>query len=119
MNRKFQDLLEEKNLNSLNKLAIIEERITQLQEHFEKEKAAILRQIEDRGEELALMLQKFKEEFDHDRELRLARDIAMAKQLIDHEHVVSENFEKQIVRDLTIFDEFFRNLEKPNIPPCE
>jgi hypothetical protein len=81
----------------MDKLALVEDRITQLEEHFEKEKAQILQQIEDRGRELAEMLQKFKEEFDNDRELRLARDAAMVKQLTDHEHVVGEKFEKQIV----------------------
>ena len=40
------------------------------------------------------------EEFDHDRELRLARDASMAKQLTDHEHTVWEQFEKQIVSAL-------------------
>jgi cell shape-determining protein MreC len=81
----------------MDKLAVVEDRITQLEEHFEREKAQILQQIEDRGKELAEMLQKFKEEFDHDRELRLARDAAMVKQLTDHEHLVGEKFEKQIV----------------------
>ena len=38
------------------------------------------------------------EEFDRDRELRLARDAQMVKQLTDHEHVVGEKFESQIVR---------------------
>mmetsp|Transcript_5556 Transcript_5556/g.5714 ORF Transcript_5556/g.5714 Transcript_5556/m.5714 type:complete len:260 (-) Transcript_5556:45-824(-) len=96
LNTKFRDLLEEKSTNSMEKLEALDERITQLGEHFEREKALILQQIEDRGRELAEMLNKFKEEFDHDRELRLARDAAMVKQLTDHEHLVSEKFEKQI-----------------------
>ena len=99
LNNKFRDILEEKSVTSLDKLAAVEDRITHLEEHFEREKAQILKQIEDRGKELAEMLQKFKEEFDHDRELRLARDAAMVKQLTDHEHVVGEKFEKQIVSD--------------------
>jgi hypothetical protein len=82
----------------MDKLALIDERITELGEHFEREKASILQQIEDRGRELAEMLQNFKEEFDHDRELRIARDLSMVKQLTDHEHSVSEKFQKQIVR---------------------
>lgn len=44
----------------MNKLEMLEDRITALGEHFEVEKNAILKQIEDRGRELAEMLRKFK-----------------------------------------------------------
>lgn len=44
----------------MEKLEALDERITQLGEHFEREKALILQQIEDRGRELAEMLNKFK-----------------------------------------------------------
>lgn len=37
------------------------------------------------------------EEFDRDRELRLLREAELMKQLTDHEYVVSDHFEKQIV----------------------
>ena len=60
LNTKFRDLLDEKSTNSMNKLEALDERITQLTEHFEREKASILQQIEDRGHELAEMLNKFK-----------------------------------------------------------
>lgn len=95
-NIKFRDMLQEKSEQSLEKLDQLDERITNLAEYFEVEKASILKEIKSRGEELAMMLYNFKEEFDRDRELRLARDAQMVKQLTDHEHVVSESFEKQI-----------------------
>mmetsp|Transcript_22300 Transcript_22300/g.32460 ORF Transcript_22300/g.32460 Transcript_22300/m.32460 type:complete len:256 (-) Transcript_22300:274-1041(-) len=96
LNTKFRDVLQEKSEASMDKLEILDMRITKLGEHFDREKTAILNQIEERGRELADMLNKFKDEFDHDRELRLARDAQMVKQLTDHEHIVGEKFEKQI-----------------------
>jgi hypothetical protein len=60
MNSKFRDCLEDKSLKSMNKLEELDNRITKLAEHFEVEKAAILKQIEERGQELANMLNKFK-----------------------------------------------------------
>lgn len=95
-NIKFRDILQEKSEQSIEKLDRLDDRITALGQHFEEEKATILEQIKLRGEELARMLYDFKEEFDRDRELRLARDAQMVKQLTDHEHVVSEEFESQI-----------------------
>lgn len=95
-NLKFRDALNEKSQKSLEKLDKLDDRITNLGKYFEEEKTRILAEIKARGEELALMLYKFKEEFDHDRELRLDRDASMVKQLSDHEHVVSEKFEEQL-----------------------
>ena len=60
LNTKFRDILEEKSTASLEKLDILDNRITQLGEHFEREKASILQQIDDRGRELTAMLNKFK-----------------------------------------------------------
>jgi hypothetical protein len=42
------------------KLDQLDQRITELGEHFEQEKISILNQIQERGEELANMLNKFK-----------------------------------------------------------
>jgi len=95
-NIKFRDALNEKSEQSMERLEQLDQRITDLSVYFEQEKEAILKQIKDRGEELALMLYKFKEEFDRDRELRLARDAQMVKQLTDHEHEAGEKFEKLI-----------------------
>lgn len=95
-NIKFRDILQEKSDKSIAKLDQLDDRITKLGQYFEEEKKSILDQIKVRGEELALMLHKFKEEFDRDRELRLQRDAQMVKQLTDHEHVASEMFEEQI-----------------------
>jgi hypothetical protein len=96
VNKNFHDALEERDEKSQKKLEVLENRITALGEHFETEKTEILRQIEDRGRELAKMLNDFKEEFDRDRELRLEREAALMKQLTDHEYVVSDKFDKQI-----------------------
>jgi hypothetical protein len=45
------------------------------------------------------MNEHLQEEFDRDRELRLQREAELMKQLSDHEYVVSEQFDKQIVSD--------------------
>ena len=72
-------------------------RITKLNKDFDDEKENILRYIDERGLELTRMLNEFKEEFEEDRRQRLEREQMMIKQLTDHEHVVSEKFEHQIV----------------------
>ena len=59
-NIKFRDILKEKSEQSIEKLDRLDDRITALGQHFEKEKATILEQIKERGEELAMMLYKFK-----------------------------------------------------------
>ena len=60
MNRNFHDALEERDEKAHKKLEVLEERITALGEHFEEEKVTILKQIEERGQELARMLNEFK-----------------------------------------------------------
>ena len=97
LNSTFRETLTERTETTMDKLERLDDRITKLGEHFEIEKERILQQIQERGEELANMLNKFKEEFDADRELKLQRDQSIMKQLTDHEHVVAEKFEKQIV----------------------
>lgn len=59
-NIKFRDILQVKSEQSIEKLDQLDERITSLGKYFEKEKASILEQIKQRGEELAMMLYKFK-----------------------------------------------------------
>jgi len=59
-NIKFRDILQEKSEQSIEKLEQLDERITNLGQYFEEEKASILDQIKVRGEELAMMLYKFK-----------------------------------------------------------
>jgi hypothetical protein len=44
----------------MERLEQLDDRITTLNIHFEREKEAILKQIKERGEELAMMLCKFK-----------------------------------------------------------
>lgn len=60
MNRNFHDALEDRDEKAQKKLAVLEDRITALGDHFEEEKVTILRHIEERGEELARMLKEFK-----------------------------------------------------------
>ncbi len=60
MNKNFHDALEDRDEKAKKKLEILENRITDLAHHFEAEKVSILKQIEERGEELARMLKKFK-----------------------------------------------------------
>jgi hypothetical protein len=52
--------LQQKSDQSIEKLEQLDERITNLGQYFEEEKASILDQIKVRGEELAMMLYKFK-----------------------------------------------------------
>ena len=92
----FHISLEERNIATSNKLDDVHERITLLDEKFEREKAYILRYIDEKGEELARMLNQFRAEFEEDRELRLKREAVLVKQLTDHEHEVNERFENQI-----------------------
>ena len=42
------------------------------------------------------MLNQFRAEFEHDRDLGLEREAVLVKQLTDHEHEVNERFENQI-----------------------
>ena len=60
MNNNFHNALEERDEKAKKKLSILEDRITALGEHFEEEKVSILQQIEERGRELARMLNEFK-----------------------------------------------------------
>jgi hypothetical protein len=59
-----------------------------------------LAEIDATGKELKRLLDDFKEEFEHDRQLRIRREESMVKQLTDHEHEVAERFQSQIVSEL-------------------
>lgn len=90
-------MLELRKNETYQKLEQLNERLTNMDMYFEDEKHRILKYIDDRGAELAALLNKFKAEFDEDREQRLEREEVIVKQLTDHEHDVNERFEKQIV----------------------
>jgi DNA-binding protein H-NS len=60
VNKKFHSALETRDERARKRLEQLDERITELGQYFEAEKKAILKQIEERGEELARMLRKFK-----------------------------------------------------------
>ena len=97
INKTFNNALEERSVITANKLDALMHRITKLNKDFDDEKESILRYIDERGLELTRMLNEFKDEFEEDRRQRLEREQMMIKQLTDHEHVVSEKFEHQIV----------------------
>uniref|UniRef100_A0A7S3M234 SF-assemblin n=1 Tax=Spumella elongata TaxID=89044 RepID=A0A7S3M234_9STRA len=96
LNVKFHETLEKRKEETYHRLERLNERISNMDMYFEDEKAKILKYIDDRGEELARLLYKFKEEFDEDRALRLDREAVIVKQLTDHEQEVNERFENQI-----------------------
>jgi len=96
LSTKFHASLEDRSTKTHTRLDELNDRITNLDERFEKEKEEILRTIEERGRELAALLNQFRDAFERDRELRLIREAQIVKQLTDHEHEVSERFESQI-----------------------
>ena len=98
LNVKFHETLEKRKEETYLRLEKLNERISNMDMYFEDQKCKILKYIDDRGEELAKLLYKFKEEFDEDRALRLDREAVIVKQLTDHEQEVNERFEHQIVR---------------------
>ena len=62
---------------------------------FETEKQIILNTIDEKGAELRAMLEKFKLEFDEDRQQRLEREAKIREQLVHHEQEVAEKFDMQ------------------------
>jgi hypothetical protein len=97
LNQEFQDTIQKRKEETYVRLDQLNQRITDLNQYFEEQKAAILKYVDERGEELTKLLNKFKEEFDEDRRLRLEREEVIVKQLTDHEQEVAGKFEKQIV----------------------
>lgn len=97
VNQGFHETLAKRKDETEEKLAALNQRITDLDKYFEEQKLEILKYIDDRGEELTKLLNQFKAEFDEDRRLRLEREEVIVKQLTDHEEEVADRFEKQIV----------------------
>lgn len=60
LNKTFHDKLEERTITTNKKLDELNERITNLDLYFEQQKKDILKYIDDRGEELTKLLNKFK-----------------------------------------------------------
>eukprot|EP01041_Mallomonas_annulata_P010079 gene10079-21004_t len=96
LNQEFNEVLTERHEQTNLKLEHLSTRVDEVEATFAKDKEAILQHIDERGQELANMLNKFKEEFELDRVQRLERESHIVKQLTDHEHEVGEKFEKQI-----------------------
>lgn len=96
LNRSFHATLEERTATTTKRLDTLAESITVLDERFEQEKALILRQIDERGAELARLLNEFKDEFERERLLRLEREERLVKQLTDQEYETNGRFESQI-----------------------
>ena len=88
----FHASLKERSEATHAKLDSLDVRITELDKRFEEEKIEILRQIDERGRELAKLLEEFKEEFEHDRKLRLQRE-KLVHQLSMQEQDVNEKFD--------------------------
>ena len=97
LSQTFNASLDDRNESTAKRLDELNQRITDQDTRFEKEKTDILRQIDERGEELARLLNQFKAEFEEDRLARLEREAHMVKQLTDNEHETAERFESQIV----------------------
>ena len=106
VNVSFHETLEARKIETDKRLDQLNERITELDKYFEEQKKSILKYIDDRGEELTALLNKFKEEFDEDRRLRLEREEVIVKQLTDHEQEASAAFQRQIV-SLNIYSKYF------------
>lgn len=96
LDKKFHETLNERTEKTTAKLVDLEERITSLDERFEVEKADILRQIDERGQELAKLLEEFKAEFEADRVARLEREDKLIMQLGTQEQETGEKFDLQI-----------------------
>jgi DNA repair exonuclease SbcCD ATPase subunit len=96
LDKNFHQALTERTVKTTEKLEKLDVRITELDERFEVEKKEILRQIDERGQELARLLEQFKEEFEHDRVLRLQREEKLVKQLGTQEQETNEKFDNQI-----------------------
>lgn len=60
INQQFHDTLSKRKEETEQKLEVLNKRITDLDKYFEEQKAAILKYIDDRGEELTKLLNQFK-----------------------------------------------------------
>lgn len=60
INQQFHDTLNKRKEETEQKLEALNKRITDLDKYFEEQKAAILKYIDDRGEELTKLLNQFK-----------------------------------------------------------
>lgn len=96
VNKSFHETLATRKTETDRRLDELNERITDLNTYFEEQKAVIIKYVDDKGEELNKLLNKFKDEFDEDRRLRLEREAVIVKQLTDHEQEAAAAFQKQI-----------------------
>lgn len=96
IDKSFHTLLDTRTEKTKERLSQLSDRIDKLDQRFEVEKTQILKTIDERGEELRAMLERFKEEFEIDRRLRLEREEKIKLQLTEHEHEVSGKFEYQL-----------------------
>ena len=60
LNKEFQETITERKAQTDKRLDELNQRITDLNTYFEEQKAAILKYVDDRGEELTQLLNKFK-----------------------------------------------------------
>lgn len=64
INQQFHETLSKRKEETEQKLEVLNKRITDLDKYFEEQKAAILKYIDDRGEELTKLLNQFKVTWD-------------------------------------------------------
>lgn len=107
----FHKALEERHTVTNKRIDEINIRITDLDSRFERDKQMILKEIDERGNDLARLLNEFKAEFELDVKLRLEREASLTKQLTDHEQEVAQQFDDQINKRETRYLELKSILE--------
>mmetsp|Transcript_18029 Transcript_18029/g.36118 ORF Transcript_18029/g.36118 Transcript_18029/m.36118 type:complete len:263 (-) Transcript_18029:74-862(-) len=91
----FEAAIEERAVKIHDRLEVLSDRITDLNERFEEEKVRIPADIERRGRELAAMLAAFQAEFEVEKRERLEREGRIEKLLDDQEHEAARRFEEE------------------------
>lgn len=91
--REFDELVSTRTTLVEERLDALDERITALDEHFSEEKERISAEIQERHSELMDMLNKFKEMFQLECDVRAEREAAVKADMDDHDQDVKERFE--------------------------
>lgn len=98
MSQRLRQAIDERTVVVDRRLEALSAQIDALETSFAQQKQQVLKEIEDRGEQLSVMLHEFKNAFEKDREERLEREALIIKQLTDHEHEVEQQFVQGAVR---------------------
>lgn len=89
---RLRTMMDDRTTRLNSRLDDLQQQIDDLSSSFARQKEEVLRHVEQRGEELATMLNEFKEATEKDRASRLQREASIVKQLTDHEHEVAKTF---------------------------